>query len=181
MPNTTPLSTDSGTQKIRIEIDGKPEEDFNKTQQIFSQQNQENIHSPLSSGSAALGIVRGSVSLSSSTSKEGNQPPILPHLAPDRLEDQSLVNSQGPDLTFGRDPHSTAVETPTNTTMPLEDSKEELKSAAKSGVEHRQVDTHGMSESQGTNITTQIDVSPEAAITTPVNEKAAGGLTRTDN
>ena len=46
---------------------------------------------------------------------------MLPHLAPDRLEDSSMVNSQGPDITFGmRDP----AETTANTSGALEDSKD---------------------------------------------------------
>jgi len=46
---------------------------------------------------------------------------MLPHLAPDRLEDSSMVNSQGPDITFGiRDP----VETTANTSGAFEDSKD---------------------------------------------------------
>lgn len=69
-----------------------------------------------------MGIRMGSVSLSSSTSKDGNQPPMLPHLAPDRLEDPSLAISGGPDITFGiRDPMDTTVNT-----SPLQDSKEEI-------------------------------------------------------
>ena len=68
-----------------------------------------------------MGIRMGSVSLSSSTSKDGNQPPMLPHLAPDRLEDPSLAMSGGPDITFGiRDPMDTTVNT-----SPLQGSKEE--------------------------------------------------------
>ena len=46
---------------------------------------------------------------------------MLPHLAPDRLEDNSLVASSGPDITFGtRDP----IETTANTSTPLEESKD---------------------------------------------------------
>lgn len=56
-----------------------------------------------------MGIRMGSVSLSSSTSKD-NQPPMLPHLAPDRLEDSSMVNASGPDITFGgREPQDVTM------------------------------------------------------------------------
>ena len=46
---------------------------------------------------------------------------MLPHLAPDRLEDPSLAVSGGPDITFGmRDPDTTV------NTSPLGDSKDEI-------------------------------------------------------
>ena len=64
----------------------------------------------------------GSMSLSSSTSKDG-QSHILPHMGfgPGH-QDSSLVNSQGPDATFGM---NQGMETTANTVTVLEESKDE--------------------------------------------------------
>jgi hypothetical protein len=71
MHNVAPISTDhSGSQKIKIEISGLPENDQNQLYQPYSPL--ENIQSPISNDSAVIGIRMGSVSLSSSTSKEGS-------------------------------------------------------------------------------------------------------------
>ena len=87
-----------------------------------SQQQELNLQSPISNDSATMGIKMGSVSLSSSTSKEGH-PQILPHLASERLEDTAG------DSTFGG--HNQGVETTANTTTGLEESKEEHKGDSK--------------------------------------------------
>ena len=132
MPTTTPLSTDSGA--IKIEISGRAEEEGGShprgkyyDQLGNSQLETNNLQSPVSADSAAGGIQKGSMSLSSSTSKDNNQPPPM-GMAPDRMEEQSsLVNSQGPDITFGmlRSSGGEPQETTANTSSPLEESKEE--------------------------------------------------------
>ena len=109
MPNTTPMSTDSGA--IKIEISGQAEEPLSHSQYNFKPPNKHgsannalqidsnNLQSPTSVDSATGGIQKGSMSLSSSTSKDNNQPLMLGMAPGDRLEDQSLVHS--PDITFG--------------------------------------------------------------------------------
>ena len=88
------------------------------------------IQSPISQDSALQGIRMGSVSLSSSTSKDNSHNHVLPHLGqnPDRLEDSGVASS-GPDITFGmRSSIDQKLEdTTANTSQPLEESKEESK------------------------------------------------------
>ena len=85
-----------------------------------------NLQSPISQDSATMGIKMGSVSLSSSTSKDGH-PHILPHLG---IEDHSQVFLQGPDTALGlREPGN---ETTANTTGGLEEEfKDEQKTDSK--------------------------------------------------
>ena len=99
IPSTTPLSAES--QAIKIEISGKPEDGqdprLQSNPEKLYQTKQEVVGSPLSVDSATYGIKMGSMSLSSSTSKDGHSH-VLPHMGMG-MDDPSM--SQGPDATFG--------------------------------------------------------------------------------
>lgn len=100
------MSADSGA--ILIEISGQAEEDagsYPRNKYTFqlgaNHPGQiDNLQSPVSADSVTGGIQKGSMSLSSSTSKD-NHPPML-GMVPEQNVDQSLVNSSNPDITFGQ-------------------------------------------------------------------------------
>ena len=127
-----PISGDSDAQKIKIEVGGKPEEDLKSPAMLHYDQKKVELNplsSPISADSVTKDIYKGSVSLSSSTSKEGSHNHVLPHMgpAPDRLEDSGVASS-GPDITFGvRSSLDHERDTTANSTAPLEESKEEPK------------------------------------------------------